>query len=306
MIAFITHPDCILHDLGDQHPERPARLREINQHINHSDVAKQLTHYTAETVTNQQLLRAHDQTYLQQIYQQSPQNPGKVKFIDADTGMMINTLNAAEKAAGAGIKAVDLLLTGKHQRAFCAVRPPGHHAERHQAMGFCLFNNIVIAAKHAIHHYGIERLAIIDFDVHHGNGTEQIIGGDPKILLCSSFESPLYPYSGENSLFDNVCNIPLTADTNSQDFRQLISHTWFPRIHQFAPQLIMISAGFDGHHEDEIAHLNLHEQDYHWLTLELKQLANTHAQGRIISMLEGGYALSALARSVEAHLLGLC
>ena len=304
-IAMITHNDCALHEAGAEHPERPARLSAINDKLVSSGMSKVLAYYQADDVTREQLLSVHDKDYIDDIFRQAPKRAGVYVQLDEDTVMMNKSLAAARKAAGAGIKAVDLVLGNKHKKAFCAVRPPGHHAEKDKAMGFCVFNSIAVAAEYAMSEYGIKRIAIVDFDVHHGNGTENIVGGDQRILFCSSFESPLYPFSGEQTPFDNVVNIPLSAGIGGAAFQDLVVAQWFDRIDAFAPELIMISAGFDAHAEDNISTINLVEQDYRNLTVELKKLADKHAQGRIVSMLEGGYSLSALGRSVYAHLDGL-
>lgn len=304
-IAFITHPACIEHDVGNEHPERPERIGAINDRILSSGLAQVLVSYDADKVTREQLLSVHDKAYIEGLYAKAPTMDAEIVILDADTSIMNKSLGAAEQGAGSGVMAVDLVMNEKHKRAFCAVRPPGHHAEKDKAMGFCLFNNIAIAAEYALSHYNLNRVAIIDFDVHHGNGTEHIVGGDERILFCSSFESPLYPFSGEDSPYSNVCNIPLAAGTKGPAYQDLVSEHWLPKIDDFAPELILISAGFDAHTEDDISTINLVERDYRWITVELAKLADKHGKGRIVSMLEGGYSLSALGRSVHAHLDGL-
>ena len=302
-VAFITHPDCMLHQMGATHPESPQRLIAINDQLIASGLEWLLQHFEAPRVNRQQLLRVHDGDYIQKIFDLSPQQ-GMVQ-IDPDTSMNPYTLNAALYAAGAVVLGVDLVLKGNIDDVFCSIRPPGHHAEHNQAMGFCFFNNIAVGAAHALSEYKLERVAIVDFDVHHGNGTEDIFRDHPKVLLCSSFQYPLYPYSENTSNNDNIVYAPLAADCGSGGFRQAITDSWLPALNAFEPELILCSAGFDGHREDEISHVGLNESDYLWLTQQIKQIANQHASGRIVSALEGGYALNALGRSVVAHINGL-
>jgi len=223
-------------------------------------------------------------------------------WLDPDTAMNPHSAEAALHAAGAAVLGVDLAMSGEAGCAFCNVRPPGHHAERGRAMGFCLFNNVAVGAAHALEEHALERVAILDFDVHHGNGTEDIFAGERRILFCSTFQHPYYPYSGTGACADNVVNVPLPAGTDGKVFRDAVTEHWLPRVEAFAPQLVMVSAGFDAHREDELAQLRLVEDDYAWVTTEIKRLADTHASGRIVSSLEGGYALGALGRSVVAHL----
>jgi acetoin utilization deacetylase AcuC-like enzyme len=228
-----------------------------------------------------------------------------IVHLDPDTAMNRHTWQAALRSAGAGVKAVDLVVAGEVENAFCAVRPPGHHAERAAAMGFCFFNNIAVAAAHALAAHGLARVAIVDFDVHHGNGTEDCFKGDPRVLMVSTFQHPFYPYSGIDHPAANMLNVPLARGTDGEEFRQVVHDLWMPRLREFRPEMIFISAGFDAHYEDEMGGLNLLEKDYAWVTGQLKQLAEECAQGRIVSMLEGGYSLSALSRSVAAHIRAL-
>ncbi|MFT4928240.1 MAG: acetoin utilization deacetylase AcuC-like enzyme [Phenylobacterium sp.] len=300
--AMISHANCLAHNVGNEHPECPNRLHAINDRLISSGLSLVLPHHDAKPVSREQLLNVHDQAYIDDIYAQAPTQAGQIVRLDDDTALMKSTLTAAQYAAGAGVQAVDMIMQGKHQRIFCPVRPPGHHAESDKAMGFCYFNNIAIAATHALNHYGLTRVAIIDFDVHHGNGTEQIFAGDSRVLFCSSFEHPLYPFSGHNSQHDNIHNLPLQSGLTGAQYRTIVSEQWLPIVDAFAPELILISAGFDGHIEDDISHIGLTESDYRWITTELVTLAEKHCQGQIVSMLEGGYALSALGRSVSAHL----
>ena len=212
------------------------------------------------------------------------------------------TWDAALRAAGAAVLATDLVAGGKAESAFCSVRPPGHHATRTRAMGFCIFNNVAVAAMHALEAHGLERVAIVDFDVHHGNGTEEIFEDDERVLMAGSFQHPFYPYSGTDHPARNMFNVPLPAGTGSQGFREAAERVWLPALDDFAPQMIFFSAGFDAHVEDDMAMLRLVDQDYAWVTERVKAIADRHARGRIVSLLEGGYALSALGRSVVQHL----
>lgn len=298
-LAFITHPDCLLHDMGPYHPESPARLQAINDQLIASGLDQVLRHYEAPLVTREQLLRVHDADYVDTIFASAPEQ-GMV-YLDPDTSMNPHSLQAAQRAAGAVVQAVDLVLGDDAQDAFCSVRPPGHHAERRRAMGFCIFNNIAVGTAHALAAHGLERVAIVDFDVHHGNGTEDIFSAEPRVLLCSSFQHPYYPHSGIEPQAEYE-PAPLPAGSGGEAFRKAIQERWLPALHAFRPQLIMCSAGFDAHREDELAGLNLVEDDYAWVTREIKQVARDYAEGRLVSVLEGGYALSALGRSVVAHL----
>jgi acetoin utilization deacetylase AcuC-like enzyme len=222
--------------------------------------------------------------------------------IDPDTAVNLHSWSAALHAAGAVIAATDAVLAGELETAFCAVRPPGHHACRSQAMGFCLFNNVAVAALHALQAHGLQRVAIVDFDVHHGNGTQDIVAGDERILMVSFFQHPLYPYSGTEPAAGNLLNLPVAPYTRGPAIRALIEQHWLPRLNAFEPELILISAGFDAHRDDDLGQLGLVEADYAWITEQLMAVARRHARGRIVSSLEGGYHLGALARSVEAHL----
>jgi acetoin utilization deacetylase AcuC-like enzyme len=222
--------------------------------------------------------------------------------IDPDTSINVHTWDAALRAAGAALAATDAVMAGELNNAFCSVRPPGHHACRDQAMGFCFFNNVAVAARYALERHGLQRVAIVDFDVHHGNGTEDIVAGDTRILMVSFFQHPFYPYGGADSTASNLLNLPVPAHTKGDAVRALVSTQWLPRLHAFKPELILISAGFDAHREDDLGQMGLVEDDYAWITRQLMDVADRHASGRIVSCLEGGYRLDALARSVEAHL----
>lgn len=302
-LAYITHSRCRRHSMGEFHPEQPARLDAINDRLIASQLMLFMQHYDAPQASREQLLRIHDADYLDLLHDTAPDEG--LAWLDGDTAMGPDTLDAALHAAGAVVHAVDLVMQGKAPTAFCAVRPPGHHAERNKAMGFCFLNNIAVGTAHAIAQYGLERIAIVDFDVHHGNGTEDIFTGNPNVLCCSSYQHPFYPFTGGDSDATNIIDVPLPAGTGSEEFREAISSTVLPAIEEYAPQLIMVSAGFDGHREDDMGQFNLLEYDYAWITDQLMGIAARHASGRIVSSLEGGYHLLALARSVNAHLESL-
>lgn len=298
-VAIFSHPACNKHNLGADHPEQPGRLHAIFDQLLSSGLEFVVQHKTATAATDEQLALAHDRAYLHRIMQQNP-SQGAV-WLDDDTAIMNKSVEAARFAAGAAVNAVDWVMRGQDLQAFCAVRPPGHHAEFAQAMGFCLFNNIAIAALYAMQQYQLERVLIFDFDVHHGNGTEQIVRQDPRVLFCSSFEFPFYPHPDLTETAYTL-KLPLPAGSTGALFRQEVSTRWLPHIRAFAPQLVLISAGFDAHQEDEMAHLKWQEADYAWIAAELKLIAQQSAQGRIVACLEGGYAHSALGRSVVAML----
>ena len=299
-IAYISHHDCHLHDMGHHHPEQPARLNAINDRLIASGLEFVLHQFDAPTVERALLEAVHDRAYINEIEAAAPTEG--ITWVDGDTAMNRHTLAAARRAAGAVALGVDLVMQDKVKHVFCAVRPPGHHAERHRAMGFCLFNNIAVGAYHALNAYDLERVLVVDFDVHHGNGTEDIVAGDDRILFCSTFQHPFYPHSGYDSEAPNVVDAPLPSGAGSAEFREAVETHWMPRIEAFEPQLILVSAGFDAHQADDMANLNLVDRDYHWITRLLCEQADRTAAGRVVSSLEGGYELHALARSVEAHL----
>ncbi len=302
-IAFISHPDCLKHDMESDHPESPLRINSIVSHIIKADLAPFLHLINAPLAELEQIALAHDADYIASIFDNAP----KTRFydIDPDTRMGIHTLSAILRASGAVVKATDIVMSGEYRHAYCNVRPPGHHAEKNQAMGFCFFNNIAIGALYALEHYGLSRVAIVDFDVHHGNGTEDIVAHHDNILYCSTFQSPLYPNKAGKSQQGKLVNSPLEAQAGSTEFRKAIRDDWLPELEAFQPELIFISAGFDAHCDEFIAGLNLVESDFKWVTKKLCQLADKTAQGRIVSALEGGYELSALGRSAAAHIKAL-
>ncbi|MEO8628849.1 MAG: histone deacetylase family protein [Betaproteobacteria bacterium] len=298
--AFISHRDCTLHDMGRDHPESPERLHAIRSELITSGLIGHLVEYEAPLAQREQLLRVHDAEYLDAIEAAAPA-VGTV-HLDPDTVMNPHSYTAALRAAGAAVLATDLVIAGTASTAFCSVRPPGHHAERTHAMGFCIFNNVAVAAAHALDVYGIERVAIADFDVHHGNGTEDIFRDDPRVMMVSTFQHPFYPYSGVEGRSERMVNLPLRAHSDGQVFRNTVEAHWLPALHDFRPQVLFISAGFDAHRDDELATLALTDADYIWVTEQLRNVAAQHAEGRIISTLEGGYHLAALGRCVAAHI----
>jgi len=297
--ALISHSVCEQHEISSGHPECPERIGAIFNQLKENGSYERLKHFEAPLASKELLLLAHPESYIDSIFQHSPSS-GSVQ-LDADTAMNSFSLNAALRAVGAGSLAVDLVMAGDVENAFCLVRPPGHHAEQTQAMGFCFFGSIAIAARHALLAHGLERVAILDFDVHHGNGTEDIVDGDSRILFCSSFEHPLYPGGYRSNVENQRVNVPLNPETNGMGFRDAISSHWIPAVEKFKPQMIFISAGFDAHADDPLATLALHDEDFIWITEQINELANKYADGRIVSMLEGGYALPALGRCASAH-----
>jgi acetoin utilization deacetylase AcuC-like enzyme len=289
--------------MGSGHPESPLRLDAIADQLRASDLDAALVWEEAPEATVEQLERAHDAQYVRTLLEMMAEarQTGKPQVIDADTVCSPATEQAALRAAGAAVAATDAVISGRVSNAFCAVRPPGHHATRNQAMGFSFFNNVAIAALHALEHHGLKRVAIVDFDVHHGNGTEDIIAGDERILMVSFFQHPLYPGSGAVPKGPNMVNVPMPPFSDGEAVRRVIEAQWIPRLEIFRPQMLFISAGFDAHREDPLAQMNLTANDYAWITERTKQVAEEFAGGRIVSCLEGGYALQALASSVVAH-----
>ena len=297
--AFITHADCLKHDMGAGHPERAERLTAIEDQLIASGVEQFLRRYDAPLATDEQLARVHPMEYVQAIREVAPQE-GTV-HLDPDTAMNPHSLDAALRAAGAAVLATDLVMRGEVENAFCSVRPPGHHACHTRPMGFCIFNNVAVAARHAIHAHGVKRVAIVDFDVHHGNGTEDIFERDPHVLMVSTFQHPFYPYCGTEDPAPNMVSVPLAAGAGSKQFRDAVMARWIPTLEEFAAELVLFSAGFDAHIEDEMAMLRLVDSDYGWVTERMRAIADRQAKGRMVSMLEGGYALAALGRSVTQH-----
>lgn len=298
--AFIHHRDCMLHDMGSGHPECPARLAAIEDHLLATGLLLHLIDVDAPLATREQLRRVHDGKYLDTLEASVPVR-GLV-HLDPDTAMNPHSYHAALRAAGAAIKATDMVIGGEVENAFCNVRPPGHHAERCRAMGFCFLNNIAVGVMHALEEHGLDRVAIVDFDVHHGNGTENIFHQDRRVLMVSTFQHPFYPYSGIDGRSERMVNVPLPAYSGGKQFREAVENFWLPVLERFRPQMLFVSAGFDAHRDDEMAMLNLVESDYAWVTRQIKAVADRFAGGRLVSMLEGGYALPALPRSVAAHL----
>lgn len=298
--AYLSHPAFLKHDMGADHPECPARIHAVEDQLIASGLLPYLVHLDALPVTREQLLRVHAADYVDSIFDRSP-DAGLI-YLDGDTAMNPHSLQAALHAAGAAVQAVDLVMAGRVENAFCNIRPPGHHAGRDHAGGFCIFNNVAVAAAHALEHYGLQRVAIADFDVHHGDGTEDIFKDDPRVMLCSTFRHPYYPYCGAETGNEHIINVPLAAGASGLDFQAVVTEHWLPALARFQPQMLFISAGFDAHREDDMGGLALREADYVWVTEQLKRLAEQHCQRRIVSVLEGGYALSALGRSAAAHI----
>jgi len=289
--------------MGSHHPECPARLAAIEDHLLASGILEHLVDVDAPQATREQLLRVHDRDYVDAIEASVPER-GLV-HLDPDTAMNPHSHHAALRAAGALVKATDMVMSGEVENAFCNVRPPGHHAERARAMGFCFFNNIAVGAAHALEKHDLERVAIVDFDVHHGNGTEDIFRDEPRVMMVSTFQHPFYPYSGLEGRSERMVNIPLAAYSGGVQFREAVEKFWIPALERFRPQMFFISAGFDAHRDDDMAALNLVESDYAWVTERLVVYSDRFCGGRIVSTLEGGYELDALARSVAVHLRAL-
>jgi acetoin utilization deacetylase AcuC-like enzyme len=302
-VALVTHADCILHEMGMHHPESPERLKAVLDALDASGFGGQLEEHEAPMAQASELARVHAELHIDTVHASAPDED--YAFLDPDTSMNRMSLSASLRAAGAVVRATDLVMGGEATRAFCAVRPPGHHATPVRAMGFCIFNNVAVGAAHALEHHGLERVAILDFDVHHGNGTEDMFRDDPRVMFCSTFQHPYYPFCGADTRSGNVVNVPLPAMTGSAAFRAAVERTWLPALERFEPQLVMVSAGFDAHREDPLAHLQLEDDDYEWITRRIEEVAERHAEGRIVSTLEGGYNTRALARSVVRHVRAL-
>jgi acetoin utilization deacetylase AcuC-like enzyme len=310
--GYFTHPDCRRHDMGRGHPECPQRLDAIEDRMLASRLLDVVERREAPLASPDIVELAHDRLHVaavrglaQEVTEEEDAGGDGLVFIDPDTAMNRHSWNAALRAAGAAIAATDAVIAGELENAFCAVRPPGHHACRSRAMGFCIFNNVAVAARYALERHGLARVAIVDFDVHHGNGTEDIFAGDERVLMVGLFQHPFYPYSGFAPNAENMVNLPVPAYTKGPAIRDLIEKHWLPRLEEFRPEMIFVSAGFDAHREDDLGQLGLVEADYAWITQQIRTVAGRHAKGRIVSCLEGGYNLDALGRSVEAHVRAL-
>ena len=297
--ALLTHPDCVLHEMGAGHPESPQRLRAILAALEASGLVSRLLVREAPEAQREHLERVHEADHVELIFGAAPESG--YAYLDPDTSMNPSSLSAALRAAGAVVAATDLVMSGEAKNAFCAVRPPGHHATRDRPMGFCLFNNVAVGAMHAIEAHGLERVAVLDFDVHHGNGTEDAFHEDPRVMLCSTFQHPYYPYSGADSGNAHIINVPLPAMTDGRGFRAAVERFWMPALEAYKPQLVFVSAGFDAHRDDPLAYLKLDDEDYRWVTEKLVEVAEKHAEGRVVSTLEGGYNTAALGRCVVEH-----
>jgi acetoin utilization deacetylase AcuC-like enzyme len=306
--AFYTHPDCKLHEMGAWHPEAPSRLQAIEDQLIASRIDSFLDHREAPEADIAHILRVHSAESVTLIRDHVPSSTNGTPVyypLDGDTSLNPYSWRAALRAAGAAVAATDAVISGELTNAFCSVRPPGHHATPREAMGFCFFNNIAIAAMHALESHGLQRVAIVDFDVHHGNGTDEAFANEPRVVMVSFFQHPFYPYSGAGNLRHAnplTINVPVPANTKGDAVRQLVTERWMPALHAFRPEMLFISAGFDAHREDDMGQMGLVEADYAWMTQQIVDIAAQYAKGRIVSCLEGGYNLSALARSVVAHL----
>lgn len=298
--AFISHPDCHDHDTGEGHPENAMRLSAIEDRLLSSRISDFIRYLDAPEVTREQLLRAHTAEYLDMIEAVIPRQ-GYAR-LDPDTVISPNTLQAAKRAAGSVILAVDQVMSGQIRNAFCSVRPPGHHAERDRAMGFCIYSNIAIGVKHAMAEYGLKKVAVVDFDVHQANGTEDILIGDDRVLYCSTFQHPFFPYTPLPENNERVISIPLEASAASPEFRAAVADHWLPALNRFQPEFIFVSAGFDAHRDDDMSYVSLTDADFRWVSEEIVRVADISASGRVVSALEGGYEIHSLARCVESHM----
>ncbi|MFA7667363.1 MAG: histone deacetylase family protein [Burkholderiaceae bacterium] len=301
--AYISHPSSLQHEMGAHHPECPDRVAAIADRLVMRGVLDLMDPFEAPRASPEQISRAHDARHLLELQALSPTSG--YATVDPDTAMNPATFEAALHAAGAVVLATELVLEGGYKRAFCNVRPPGHHAGRAAASGFCFFNNVTIGIRHALDVMGLERVALIDFDVHHGNGSEEIVAGDERVLMVSTFQTQLYPFSGERPSAANLCNVALAPYGDGVPLRAAVDEQWLPVLRAFAPQMIFVSAGFDAHREDEMSHLQWRDEDYDWLTRRIVAFADSHCDGRIVSSLEGGYHLGALARCAELHVRAL-
>ncbi|GAO72066.1 histone deacetylase family protein [Comamonas sp. E6] len=307
--GYFTHRDCWLHEMGPGHPECPARLDAIEDRLLVSGVGDALERCNVPLASLAEIELAHDPMHIaalqgltDRLEQELAAGGPEHRQLDTDTSINRHTFKAALRAAGATLAATDAVLAGELENAFCSVRPPGHHATRNQSMGFCFFNNVAVGVKYALERHHLKRVAVIDFDVHHGNGTEDILAGDPRVLMCGIFQHPFYPFSGDKDPASNMLNVPVAAYTKGMDIREIIEMMWIPRLEAFKPEMIFISAGFDAHREDDMGQLGMTENDFAWITTRIKDIARRFSKGRIVSCLEGGYVMDPLARSVEAHL----
>ncbi|MES2151065.1 MAG: histone deacetylase family protein [Pseudomonadota bacterium] len=299
--AIYSHPDCARHEMGEWHPESPARLKAIDDQLILARIGDFIERREAPLAALEAIARNHTQAAIALVREHIPPE-GDYYPLDGDTSLNAHSWQAALRAAGAALAATDAVLAGEIDNAFCSVRPPGHHARPGEPMGFCLFNNIAIAARHALDVHGLKRVAIIDFDVHHGNGTAESFAGDARVLMASFFQHPFYPYTEPEPITATCVNVPVPARSRGDVVRALVNEHWLPALHAFKPEMVFISAGFDAHREDEMGGMALVEADYAWITQQVMAVAKRYAQGRIVSCLEGGYKLSALGRSVVAHL----
>ena len=300
--AYISHPACLQHETGSDHPESRRRLYAIEDALISAGLMDLLKRLDAPRATREQLCRVHSPEYLDDIESRAPLS-GLV-MLDADTVMGPDSLEAACRAAGAMVQGVDLVMHNEVDTVFCGTRPPGHHAGRSSAMGCCIFNNVAVGAAHALA-AGLDRVAIVDFDVHHGNGTESIFQSDDRVMLCSVFQHPFYPYTSLVTDSQHIVHAPLRAGAYSDEFQQAVTDHLLPALHRFRPELILVSAGFDSHFEDYVGQLNLLDSDYYWITREIMKVAAQYAEGHVVSTLEGGYALHALGRAVAQHIRAL-
>lgn len=310
--GYFTHPDCHQHEMGPGHPECPQRLDAIEDRLLVSGLNLALQHRESAAAALTDIELVHDRMYVAAVHGLSEELKSEIDAggpcyapLDPDTCLNRHSWDAALQAAGAAIAATEAVVAGELNNAFCAIRPPGHHASRGKAMGFCIFNNVAIAAKVALERLGLKRVAIVDFDVHHGNGTEEAVAADERMLMVSFYQYPFYPMDYVHLDAKNLVNLPVRAYTKGPEIRELIESAWIPKLEDFRPEMIFISAGFDSHREDDLGQLGLTESDYAWITHRIKDVARRHAKGRIVSCLEGGYNLSALGRSAEAHIRAL-
>jgi Deacetylases, including yeast histone deacetylase and acetoin utilization protein len=289
--------------MGEGHPESPQRLKSVLRHLESSGLAARLVAREAPLASREHLERVHGPEHVDLVFSSAPSRG--YAYLDPDTSMNPHSLDAALRAAGAVVEATDMVMNGEVKNAFCAVRPPGHHATPDRPMGFCMFNNVAVGAMHALQTHFLERVAVLDFDVHHGNGTEASFHDDPRVMLCSTFQHPYYPFCGADSGNEHIINVPLPAMTGSAGFRDAVERFWIPALDRFKPQMVFVSAGFDAHRDDPLAYLKLEDEDYRWVTEKLMEVADRHAEGRVVSTLEGGYNVEALGRCVVEHVSAL-